>query len=694
MKEYSIDQIRNLALCGHNGSGKTTLAEAILYATGAIKRFGKVDDGTTVSDFTDEEISRKISISATLLHAEHRGTKFNLIDLPGFPDLFGETVAALPAADIAGIVVSATAGVEVITEQSFRFCDKYSKPRAFVVNKIDKEHIEFQPVVDKIQAVFGHQAVPVQIPIGEALEFKGVIDLLKMKAYTFDANGKATEGEVPDGEKDKAQAAREKLIENIAESDDALLEKFFDSGELSSEEITKGLKTGIQNRGIFPIFVTSAATAAGVTTMLDFAVDYFPIPTDRVEITGVLPGTEETKVRKIEAGGVPTAFVFKTVSEPHVGELSYIRVFSGKVSHGDELYNTGADSGEKIGQIYVINGKDRKEIAAVPAGDMAALVKLRRTHTGDMLTSKSDTFAFPSLDFPNPVVDLGIRPLAKGDEEKISSGLARLRDEDPTFKIVSDPVLKQMLIFAQGELQIDILMKKLKERYGVEVELEKPKIPYRETITGKAEVQYKYKKQSGGRGQYGDVHLRVSPLPRGEEFEFVDAITGGVIPGKFIPSVEKGVKEAMKEGQLAGHPVVDVRVELFFGSFHSVDSSDMAFKMAGSMAFKDAFMKCTPVLIEPIYDVEVRVPEEFTGDIMGDISSRRGRIAGMTPDGEAQVIKAQVPLADLYKYSTQIKSLTQGRGIYSREFSHYEEVPREVMEKIIEEHKREKEAEK
>jgi elongation factor G len=524
------------------------------------------------------------------------------------------------------------------------------------------------------------------------LSFKGVIDLIKMKALTFDANGKASESDIPDDQKDAAESIREKLIENVAESDDELLEKFFDSGELSAEEIKRGLKRGIQSCGVFPIFVTASLTAAGISNLLGFAVDYFPSPADRGELRGFLPGTDQEKVRKIEAGGVPTAYVFKTVSEPHVGELSFIRVFTGKVSHGDELFNTTANSAEKIGQIYATNGKERKEIGSIPAGDMAALVKLRQTHTGDALTSKSDPFALPELEFPLPVVDLGIRPLAKGDEEKISSGLARLREEDPTFKVVADPVLKQTLIYAQGELQIDILVKKLKERYGVEVELEKPRIPYRETITGKAEVQYKYKKQTGGRGQYGDVHIRMAPLPRGEQFKFVNSISGGVIPTKFIPSVEKGVVEAMKEGQLSGHPVVDVEVDLFFGSHHSVDSSDMAFKMAGLMAFKDAFMKSNPTLIEPIYDIEVRVPEEFTGDIMGDISSRRGRIAGMSPDGETQVIKAQVPLAELYKYSTQIKSLTQGRGIYSREFSHYEEVPREIMEKIIEEYKREKEA--
>jgi len=694
VKEYKIEQIRNLALCGHSSCGKTTLAEAILFITGTSTRFGKVDDGTTASDFNDDEISRKISISAALLHADHKGVKFNLVDLPGYPDLFGETVAALPAVDSAVIVVSGTAGVEVITEQAFRFCNKSDLPRAFVISKLDKEHVEFEPRLAEVQAAFGQKAIPVQLPIGEGLGFKGIIDLIEMKAYTYDADGKATESEVTGDDKSRAESAREKLIENIAESDDKLLEKFFESGKLALDEIVLGLRKGIQNRSIYPIFVTAAYTAAGVSTFLDFASKFFPTPADRGEIKGVFPGTTDEKIRKIDPNGVPTAFVFKTVSEPHVGELSFIRVFSGSISHGDELYNMTSESAEKIGQIYVTNGKDRKETGTVPAGDMAALVKLRQTHTGDTLTAKGDVFAFPKLDYPAPVVDLGIRPLAKGDEEKISSGLTRLREEDPTFKMVADPELRQTLIFAQGELQIDILVSKLKERFGVQVELEKPRIPYRETVQAKAEVQYKYKKQSGGRGQYGDVHIRMAPKPRGEGFEFKNAISGGVIPTKFIPSVEKGVIEAMQVGQLSGHKVVDIQVELFYGSSHSVDSSDMAFKMAGLFAFRDAFMKCNPSLLEPIYDIEVRVPEEFTGDIMGDISSRRGRIGGMSPDGAQQVIKAQVPQSELYKYSTQIKSLTQGRGLYTRQFSHYEEVPREVQEKIVEEYKRERETEK
>lgn len=694
MKEYKIDQIRNLALCGHNSCGKTTLAEAILHITGTSKRFGKVEEGTSVSDFSDEEISRKISISATLLHADHKGTKFNVIDLPGFPDLFGETVATLPAVDVAVVVVSATAGVEVVTEQVVKYCDAGDLPRAFVINKLDKEHVEFQSVVDKIQNAFGSAAVPVQLPIGEALTFKGVVNLVSQKAFTYDDSGKATSIDIPDDMKDAVAAAREKLIENVAESDDQLLEKFFESGELSDDEIQNGMKNAIKNRTIVPIFVTAASNCTGVNAFLNFASDFFPTPADTKEFKGLEPGTTDEKIRLIAEDGTPTAYIFKTVSEAHVGELSFIRMLSGKLSHGTDVYNVDTSTSEKIGQIYVTNGKERSEVDSVGVGDMAALVKLRNTHTGNILTLKTDQIAMPPLDYPSPVVDLGIQPLEKGDEEKISSGLTRLREEDPTFSMVADPELKQTLILAQGELQVDILVKKLKERFGVGVELVKPKIAYRETLTGKAEVVHRYKKQSGGRGQFGEVHIRVSPRARSEGFEFLNSISGGVIPAKFIPSVEKGVVESMRQGQLSGHQVIDIQVELFYGKTHAVDSSDQAFKMAGLFAFREAFDKCKPVMLEPLYNIEVRIPDEFTGDVAGDISSRRGRIAGMTPDKGQTIIKAQVPLAELYKYSTQLKSLTQGRGLYSREFSHYEDVPRDVQEKLVAEHQQAKEADK
>jgi elongation factor G len=691
VKEYKIEQIRNLGLVGHGTCGKTSFAEAMLFIGGVTTRLGKVDEGNTVSDYSDEEINRKISISASALNIEHKGSKFNVVDMPGYADFIGEVVGGLQVADVAVILMEGTGGVEVGTEMAFRYADKYETPRCFVINKIEKEHSEFASRVELLQNHFGIHVVPVQIPIGEGLNFKGIVDLVKMKAYSYGDNGAATEMEIPGNMKDQAQAAHDKLIENIAEADEALLEKFFDAGELSPEEIQTGLKKGIADRKIYPVFASSALTTAGVATFMDFAAEYFPSPADFGDIKGVDPDSKEEKTRPVSEGAPPVVFIFKTVSESHVGELSFFRVFTGSVSQGDELFNLTCNEAEKIAQIYNVNGKMRKEVGKVGPGDMGAFVKLRYSHTGDTLSKKKDPIMIPKLKFPEPVIDVGIKPISKGEEDKISSGLSKLHEEDPTFMMKVDGELKQTLLFAQGELQMDIILNKLKQRFGVEVQTEKPRIPYRETIKGRAEVQYKYKKQTGGKGQYGDVHIRVAPLTRGQGFEFVNAITGGVIPAKFIPSVEKGIVEAMEEGSLAGYKVVDLQVELFYGSYHTVDSSDMAFKIAGSMAFKDAFLKSSPVLLEPIYNLEIVVPDDYTGDVMGDISSRRGKILGMEPDGSNQRIKAQVPLAELYKYSTSLRSMTQGRGMFSRSFSHYEEVPREITEKIIEESRKSKE---
>ncbi|MBD3382260.1 MAG: elongation factor G [candidate division Zixibacteria bacterium] len=692
MKEYKIEQIRNLGLVGHGTCGKTALAEAMAFAAGVTSRLGSVDDGNTLSDYTEQEINRKISISASMLNFEYKNTKFNVIDMPGYADFIGEVVGGLAVADIACIVVDALGGIEIGTEMAARYADKYEKPRCFVINKIDKEHAEFDSRVSMLQERFGHQVIPVTIPIGEGLGFKGVVDLITKKAYSFDDKGKVSEIDIPGDLSGTVDEAHDKLVENVAESDDALLEKFFDAGELSPEEIQDGLKKGIVGGAVIPVFVTSATTMAGVPTLLEFATKYFPSPADFGEIKGFKPNSDEEMSRPVSEGAPPVIFIFKTVSESHVGELLFFRVMTGKVAPGDDLaIARDVKSSEKIAQIYQVNGKNRNEIKQVKAGDMGAFVKLRGTHTGDTLTAKSDPMEMPALEFPEPVIDVGFSPAAKGDEEKVAAGLTKLKAEDPTFLTKVDPEIKQTLLFAQGELQLDIIFDKLKKRFGVEVVTSKPKIPYRETIKGKAEVQHKYKKQTGGKGQYGDVHIRMSPNARGEGFEFLDEITGGVIPAKFIPSVEKGIVESMEEGALAGYKVVDVKVALFYGSYHTVDSSDMAFKIAGSMAFKEAFMKCDPVLLEPIYNLEVIVPDDYTGDIMGDVSSRRGKIQGMEPEGPNQRIKARVPQAELYKYSTSLRSMTQGRGFYTRSFSHYEEVPREITEKIIEEAKQMKE---
>jgi elongation factor G len=691
VKDFKIDEIRNVGMVGHGGVGKTSLVEAILYDVGVTTRLGRVDDGTTTSDYTDDEIQRKTSIGASLLHLEWKNHKVNLIDMPGYADFIGEVVGGLRVAETALILLSAQAGVEVGTEQVWNIAQKYSIARAFFVNKMEKEHADFEKTVKQAKECFGHQVTPVQIPIGEGLGFKGIVDLIKMKAVYFDKMGAPKEDKIPPELEKRTKDYREKLIETVAESDDLLLEKFFDKGQLTNEEIRDGLRKGVVGLKIYPLFCGSALGNIGVSTLLDSIIECFPSPSDFVQIKGKDPGTYKEKTIKIGQDGSLCVFAFKTVSEPHVGELTFLKIYSGKLQPGMDVYNSSKGAVERIGQIYALNGRERKEIGLVNAGDLAAVVKLKNTQTGDTFCEKKDPVILPNINFPKPVINMAIKPKTKGDEEKIANGFAKLHEEDPTFIMEVDPDIKQTIIYGQGELHLEVMVDRLKKRFGVETELEKPRIPYRETIKGKAEAQGKYKRQSGGRGQYGDVWLRLEPLTRGTGFEFVNEIVGGVVPSKYIPSVEKGVIETMNEGLLAGHKVMDVKVTIYDGTYHVVDSSDLAFKIAGSMGFKNAASVAKPVLLEPIYNLEVMVPEEFMGDVMGDLSSRRGKILGMDREGSFQNIKAQVPLAELYKYSTSLRSMTQGRGIHTREFSHYEEVPKEIAEKIIKEAQAEKE---
>jgi elongation factor G len=683
MKEYAIDKIRNIGFVGHGGSGKTSLVEAALFAAKVTTRLGNVDSGNTVSDYAEDEINRKISIGLTLSNFDWKGFKINLIDMPGYTDFFGEVVCGLRAADIGAIVINGVTGPEVGTDMVWRLASKNDLPRAFFINRLDKEHADYAKWVAVIQENYSTHAVPLTISWGDGLTFKGVIDLLKMKAVSFEKDGSPKLQDIPTDMKDIAQNWHDKMVEAAAEADENLLEKFFDQGTLSEDEIRQGLIKGIAGRAILPVFAGSATTLAGVTTFLDYATLLFPAPDYLGEIKGKDGDKEVTRRISVEA---PTsALVFKTVSEPHVGELSFFKTFSGSIKVGDDLYNMTSNSNERIGQIFVLNGKDRQEAGKITAGDIGALVKLRTTKTGDTLAEKSAMIQYPPIDFPHPVISMALKAKAKGDEEKIANGLSKLRDEDPTIQMVIDPEIKQTLLSGQGELHLDVVIDRLKRKFGVEVELIKPKIPYRSTIRKKVEVQGKFKRQTGGRGQYGDCWLRVEPLPKGKDFEFVDAIVGGAIPGKFLPSVEKGVLEAREEAGPAGTKVVDFRVTCFDGSYHTVDSSDMAFKIAASMGFKDAVAKADPYLLEPINIIDVLVPDEFMGDVMGDISSRRGKIIGMEGEGKMKRIKAQVPLAELYKYSTSLRSLTQGRGTHTSEFSHYEEVPREISARVIEE---------
>ncbi len=690
MKVYETDRIRNIALLGQRGCGKTSLADAMAFSAGITNRLGKVDNGSSLSDFTEDEISRKTSIGLSVLVCPWKEAKINILDLPGHPDLIGEMIAGLNVSEIAIVVLNANAGMEVGTEIQYKFVEKYKTPHIFFINKADKEHVKIAETIAQLQERFGTKAIPVQLPIGEGTGYKGIVDLIAMKSYTYDANGKAIAADIPADMKDAAEEARQKLIEQVAESDDALLEKFFEDGDLSPEEFTRGLKIATASSNLFPILYGSADMNSAISSLADFIVDYMPAPTKVGEVN-LLNDSDELQQVAVDDGGDSIIYVFKSLSEQHIGEISLFKVISGSASHGNDFYNANRSSTERLGQIYSVTGRERTEIDSVKAGDIAATVKLKVTKMGDTLCQKNNVLLVPAIDYPEPVMDMGIRPKGKGDDEKMSVGLQKIGDEDSSFKLTIDPDLKQTVLFTQGSTHTEVIMNKLQKRYSVEVDLFRPRIPYRETIKTKAEIQYKYKKQSGGRGQYGDVHLRLEPSPRGDGFSFHDEVKGGVIPSKFIPSVEKGVVESMVEGGLAGSPVVDIKATVFYGSYHAVDSSDMAFKMAASFAFREGFLKCKPVLLEPISYVEVLVPEDFTGDVMGDLSSRRGKIAGMDPEGRNTKIRANVPQSELYNYSVDLRSMTSGQGIYSKTFSHYEEVPRDVTDKVIAEIKQSKE---
>lgn len=693
MKAYPTDKIHNVCLAGQRGSGKTSLADAIAHDTKVNNRIGRVDDGSSLFDYTDAEIERKTSVTSKLLATEWKNLKLNLLDCPGHADFSGEMLSCMKVADAVGFVLDAVSGVEVGTQLQWRLIEGRNIARFFFVNKMEKENANWKKNVDSIQANFGKQGVAVQIPIGEGEKFNGLIDLLHMKAYSFDADHNRTEVDIPGDLKADADAAREALIEVAAESDDALLEKFFEEGTLNAEDTLKGLRKGIRSGTLWPVLFGSAQSNMGVKVLLDFIVEYLPTPNQMAPEKATKTGSDDEVEIKPDPKSKPIAFVFKTTSEGHLGEMSFFKAYSGTITQGMELLNQQTGNIERINQLYTMQAKNRIDAASVLAGDIGVFVKLKDTHTNNTLAAKDEPVTITPVDFPNPIMDVAITPKSKGDEEKIATGLAKLHEEDPTFKLVPDPALKQQVLWGQGSAHIELLTDKLKKRYNVELELTKPRIPYRETIKGKTEQQYKHKKQSGGRGQYGDVYIRIEPNTRGAGFEFLDEIKGGVIPSKYVPAVEKGVVEQMQHGGLCGAPVVDVKVALYFGSQHDVDSSDMAFKIAGSMAFKEGYMKAKPVILEPIYNLEILVPEDYTGDVMGDISSRRGKIGGMDPEGSSQRIRAQVPQAELYQYSVDLRSMTQGQGFYTMEFSHYEEVPHEAAQKVIEEARQFREAE-
>jgi elongation factor G len=683
LKKYGMDKLRNVILVGHQASGKTTLAESILFNAGVNSRIGRVEDGSTTMDSSPEEISKVISIDAGVAFCEIAKTKVNILDTPGYEDFVGQVLSCLPVVEGGIVVMSAESGVEVGTVKTWKYLDRYNLPRIVCINKIDKEHADFEKALADARSQLGSRVMPIQLPIGRGESFRGVVDILKKKAYVYSEGGKFTEESVPADMKGAVDEHLQKLVDFAAETDDSLLEKFLGGAALSDEELRKGLADGCVAGTLVPLCIASAAKNIGVHQLMDSIVTMLPPPSWRSEIAVGSPGSDAASNMKAGPDAPTTAFVFKFLSEKNVGDLNYFRVFGGEVGVGRDLYNSNLDAVERMGQLYFIEGRNRVDTDFVEAGDIGAAVKLKATRMNQTLCERANPVVVPEVIYPEPTLSTAIVAKIKGEEDKVATGLGKLREEDPTFKFELDAELRQMLLSGQGELHLDVLLARLKRKSAVEVEMVTPRIPYRETITTKAEAQGKYKKQSGGRGQYGDCWLRLEPLPRGGGFEFVDEVVGGAVPGKYIPAVEKGVRESMKEGVLAGYNVMDVKVAIYDGSFHAVDSSDNAFKVAGSLGFKAAALKAKPVILEPIMNVEVLVPGDFMGDVMGDLSARRGKIQGMEQEESMQKIKAQVPLAELHRYSTSLRSMTQGRGVHRQEFSHYEEVPHEVAQKLI-----------
>jgi elongation factor G len=691
LKEYGADHIRNLGFFGHASSGKTSLCEALLLAMKQNTRLGSVAEGTSLLDYDEDEISRKISINLSLGYGEWKDTFVTLVDTPGYADFFGSVISGVRAVDNGIVVVDASSGVEVGTEMVWRRLDEAKLPRTVFVNKLKKEHASFESTAEDLRKAFGTRVTPVFLPIGREEGLSGVIDLLNDKAYTYE-NGTRREIPVPADMGDAISRWKEKLIEAAAEVDEALMEKFVEGGNIAPDEMRAAVRKGIKAGVVYPLVAGDALSQVGVDVLLDLAVDVLPGPLDMPALAATKPGTGDALEVKPEENGPACVLVFKTISEAHVGDMNLVRVFRGRLETGAVVMNATTEREEKINQMYVVKGKERVEVNKLTTGMVGALVKLKETHTGDTLCDKRQPAKLPPVSFPRPSISVAIIPQAKGDEERVSHGLARLREEDPTFSYEFNSEIGQQLINGMGELHLDVLVARLKRRFDVTVDLVKPRIPYRETITKKAEAQGRHKKQTGGRGQFGDCWLRLEPVPRGTGFEFVSEIKGGAIPAKFIPPIEKGIVETMEKGVLAGYHMMDIRAVVFDGSYHDVDSSDISFKLAGALAFRNCCEKAGLVLLEPIMNVEVTVPDQFTGDVMGDLNARRGRIMGMEAQGNLQVIKAQAPQAEMYKYSNSLRSMTQGRGFFTMEFSHYEETPREVAQKVIEEARREKEA--
>ncbi len=682
MKAYEAGKIRNIALLGHGGSGKTTFCEAALYAANVSKRMGKVEDGNTFSDFDKEEISRKTSINTTVIPVEWNDYKVNLIDTPGYFDFVGEVQGAIKAAGGVVIFVDATSGIQVGTEKAWKIAMDKKKPTFIVVNKMDRENVDYDKIINELRETFGKKVAPFQIPVGIEDSFIGNVNVAKMNAREYTGQT-CVEKPIPDELMAQAEEMRELLLESVAESDEVLLEKYFAGEAFSEEEIQTGLRKGVLSGEVVPVVCASFPNNVGTHTLMDMLCDYSPSPVDMPPKTGIDPKTNQEVERSLEDDEPFSAQVFKTIADPFIGKISILKVISGKLTSDMEILNSNKGEKEKVGSLFFLRGKNQLETKEVNAGDIAAIAKLQHTVTGDTLCSINEPVVFSGIDVPEPQLYLALEPKARGDEEKIGTGLQRLAEEDPSFAFHRNAETKQTLIRGQGELHIKVITSKLKNKFGVEVELSDAIVPYRETIKGKADVQGKHKKQSGGRGQYGDVKMRFEPST--EEFEFEEVIFGGSVPRNFIPAVEKGIREAMVNGVLAGYPVVNFKAQLYDGSYHDVDSSEMAFKIAASLAFKKGIEEAKPVLLEPIAKVEVFVPEDNMGDIMGDLNKRRGRILGMEPqDDGTQKVTAEVPQSEMFKYAIDLRSMTQARGEFTMEFVRYEEVPQNISEKVIE----------
>jgi elongation factor G len=683
MKVYDAATIRNVALVGHSGSGKTQLTSAILFDTGLVNRFGKVDEGTTVTDYDEEEVARKHTLSAGLAYAEWNKQKINLIDTPGIGNFLSDARAALHVADAALVVVDAVAGVMVQTEKVWEAAEELSLPRMVVLNRLDRDRASLDRSLTSLREACNRAVIPIQLPIGEEKTFRGVVDLVSRKAFIFqtDDSGKFAEAAVPADMTAAVDSAREALIEMVAENDEKLMEKFFEAGTLTDEELVTGLRAATVGGKLFPLVCSSSTLNIGVPQLLDAILAYLPSPADRPFKGLGKDGADVT--RQADERAPVAAFVWKTIADPFAGRITMFRVASGALKADSNLHNKTRDVAERLGHVLLLQGKTQTSVPEIKAGDLGAVAKLKDTLTNDTLGDKSDAITFPAVKFPEPVLSYAIEPKSRGDEDKISTSMHRLEEEDPSIKYSRDPQTKELLLSGQGQLHIEVTVAKLKRRFGVDVNLKPPRIPYRETIKASTEAHGRHKKQTGGHGQFGDCKIKVEPLARGADFEFVDDIFGGSIPRQYIPAVEKGIQDARTRGYLAGYPMVDFRVTVYDGSYHDVDSNELSFKLAGSLAFKDAMTRARPTILEPIMNVEVYAPSDFAGDLMGDLNGRRGRIGGMDTRGAMTIIKAQVPMSEMLTYEQHLTSATGGRGSYHMEYSHYDEVPSQLQSKII-----------